>query len=287
MLTRNAAGDPQAAADGQSLTISGTADGAAPAFSTTVSLDLGSVPMKALTLTDEAIVMGISEASLGTILLDAAPPILLRGLPAVLPVRILSLTEDTPSFVRFEMTTTESVRYEDPNKPDSPVMPNIALDEFSFGPVAQGTLPLRLHVPTDTPSSTIDAVISANFVLQPLAAGQGSKAWTAPMVFFIDDAITLAAIADVKGSKPAGAVISGTLQRHPSYDGEFAVVLDGLPKDYAAAPASVASGQSAYTINVTIPESASPGEIPNLTVRAQAVSGSTISKPVAVKVVVE
>ena len=287
MLTRNAAGNPEAAADGQALTISGTADGAAPAFSTTASMDLDSVPLKALTLNDEALVTGISEASLGMILLDAAPPILLRGLPAVLPVRVLSLTDDTPPFVRFEMTTTESVRREDPNKPDSPVKPKIALDEYSFGPVSQGILPLRIHVPTDTPSSTINAVISADFVAQPLAAGQGSKAWTAPMLFFIDDAITLAAIADFKGSKPVGAVISGTLQRHPSYDGEFTVVLDGLPKDYAAAPASVAAGQSAFTINVTIPESASAGEIPNLTVRAQVASGSTISRPVAVKVVVE
>lgn len=287
MLTRNATGNAEAAADGQSLTISGTADGAAPVFSTTVSLDLNSVPMNALTLADEVIVTGISEAASGTILLDAAPPILLRGLPATLPVRVLSLTEQTPPFVRFEMTTTEPVRREDPNKPDSPLKPSIALNELQFGPVSQGVFELEIHVPIDVPSSTIDAAISADFVRQPLAAAEGSRAWTAPTSFFVDDALTLAAVADAKGSKAAGAVISGTLQRHPSYDGEFTLVLDGLPKDYSAAPATVASGQSSFTINVTIPESATPGEIPSLTLRAQAASGSTISKPVPVKVLVE
>ena len=205
----------------------------------------------------------------------------------MLPVRVLALTDNAPTFVRFEMTTTEAVRREDPNKNDSPVKPNVALDDFQFGPVSQGLFQLRVSVPADTPSSIIDAVISADFVTQPLASGVGSKAWTAPTSFFIDDAVVIAAPAEAKGTKATGAAITGTVQRHPSYDGEFTVVLDGLPKDYAATPAVVAAGQSAFTIKITIPESATSGEIPNLTVRAQVASGSTISKPVAAKVLVE
>ena len=65
------------------------------------------------------------------------------------------------------------------------------------------------------------------------------------------------------------------------------VLLDGLPKDYAAAPATVAAGQSVFTLSVTIPESATPGEVPNLTVRAQVAGGSTISKPAAAKLLIE
>ena len=287
MLTRNAAGNPDVAANGQSLTISGTADGPAPMFSTTVSLDFDSIPMKALTLADEEIVTGLSEPTPGTILLETAPPILLRGLSAVVPVRVLSLTDQAPPFVRFEMTTTEPVRREDPKKSDSPVKPRISLNELQFGQVSQGVFELTVRVPTDTPSSSIDAVISADFVAQPLASGTGSSAWTAPTTLFIEDAVTVAPPADAKGTKAGSAVITGTVQRHPSYDGEFTVVLDGLPKDYAATPATVVAGQSAFTMNVTIPESATPGEVPNLTVRAQVAGGSTISKPVAVKIVVE
>ena len=287
MLTRNAVGNPDIAADGQSLTISGTADGPASGFSAMVSVVLDSVPMNALTLEDDVLVAGPADATPGTILLEAAPPILLRGIPAVLPVRVLPLTELTPPFVRFEMTTTEPVRLEDPNKPDSPRKPGIALNEFQFSPVSQGVTNLTIRVPTDTPSTAIDVVISADFVTQPLASGFGSRAWTAPTTLFIEDAVTVAPLADIKGTKVGGAIITGTVQRHPSYDGEFTLVLDGLPKDYAAAPAIVAAGQSAFTINLTIPESAAPGEVPNLTVRAQVVSGSTIGKPVAVKVSVE
>ena len=287
MLTRNAAGNPAIAADGQSLTISGTADGPASGFSTMVTVALDAIPMNALTLADEALVAGPADPSPGTILLDAAPPILLRGLSAVLPVRVLPLTEQSPPFVRFEMTTTEPVRREDPNKPDSPVKPNVALSDFQFGAVSQGVIQLTVRVPTDTPSSAIDVVISADFVTQPLASGIGSRAWTAPTTLFIEDAVTVAPLADVKGTKAGGAIITGTLQRHPSYGGEFTVVLDGLPKEYAGASAIVAAGQSAFTLNLTLPESATPGEIPNLTVRAQVASGSTISKPVAVKVTVE
>ena len=287
MLTRNAAGDPDFAAEGQALTISGTADGPASGFSAMVSLVLDSVPTNALTLADRAIVAGPADPTSGTILLDAAPPILLRGLSAVMPVRVLPLTEQAPPFVRFEMMTTEPVRLEDPNKPDSPKKPGIALNEFQFGPVSQGVILLTLRVPTDTPTTAIDVVISADFVTQPLASGIGSRAWTAPTTLFIEDAITVAPLADFKGTKAGGAIITGTVQRHPSYDGEFTVILDGLPKDYAAAPAIVAAGQAAFALNVTIPESAVPGEVPGLTVRGQVTNGSTISKPVAVKVVVE
>lgn len=287
MLTRSSTGNPDAEADGQALTISGTADGAAPVFSTTVALDLDSVPMSALTVSDASIITGASAAAPGTVYFDAAPPILLRGLPAIMPVHVLALTENTPPIVRFEMTTTEASRPEDANKKDSPPKPKVALEEFQFGPVTQGIFQLRIDVPSDIPSSAIDAVISADFVTQPLAIGVGSKAWTAPTTFFIDDAVTISAPAEAKGTKAAGVIITGHVQRHPSYDGEFTVVLDGLPKDYTATPGSVAAGQSGFTIKLNIPEAATPGEVPNLTLRGQAAGGSTISKPVAVKVVIE
>lgn len=287
MLTRTSATTVDAAADGQSLTVLGKATGPAPVFSTALSLNLDSIPTNALTLRDDMLVTAPAEPAPGTILLDAAPPILLRGLTATVPVRVIALTNDAPPFVRFELISTESVRREDPNKPDSPVKPNIRMNDFQFAPVAKGVFELGIQVPTDTPSSSVDVAISAEFISQPLASGAGSRAWIAPTTFFIEDALTIVPGTDpAKGAKSSTAVITGTVQRHLSFDGEFKLIVDGLPKDYSASPAVVAVGQSAYSVTVTIPESAMPGEVPNVTLRAE-VAGSTISKPAPVKLIVE
>ena len=50
---------------------------------------------------------------------------------------------------------------------------------------------------------------------------------------------------------------------------------------------AIAADQTAFALAVTVPESAAPGEVPNLSVRVQHANGATISKPVAVKLIVE
>ncbi len=288
MLTRTAEVTAESIAEGQGLTIEGRADGPDPAFSTTARLKIDSVPGDALTISDNAIVAGSAESISATVLLDAAPPVLLRGITTQLPVRVVPLTEQGRALARFELKTTEPDRREDPNKPDSALKPKVSLAEFQFGPVSQSRFPLTLQVPLDTPSATIDAVVSAEFVDQPLEATNGSKSWTAPISLFIDDALTLTSSAEpVKGTKTSTVVFSGLLQRHPLFSEPVTITLDGLPAGYAAAPVIVAPEQPEFAVSVTIPEAATAGEVPNLNLKVQQAGGNVISKPTVVRLIVE
>lgn len=288
MVTRSVAGEATIAAGGQALTIGARAEGPEPVFSTTVRVETNSVPANSLTLPDNTLVAGPMESVPATIILDGIPPILLRGISTTIPVRVIPLTEQIPPVARFEMITTEPARREDPNKPDSPLKPVVSLEEFQFGPVTQGVFPLKVRVPLDTPSATIDAVISADYVAQPLAAVSGSKSWTAPILLFVDDAVMLMAPADpVKGVKTATVSINGTIHRHPLFTETVTIVLDGLPAGFTATPVALPADQTAFTVAVTIPEAAVAGEVPNLALRVQHANGNTISKPVSVKLIVE
>ena len=288
MLTRSTSGDASALAAGQSFLIEARAEGAEPVFTTTAAIEVDTLPSGSLTLPDTSVVAGPADSIPATMLLDSVPPVLFRGIPATISVRVIPLTDPVPAYVRFEMMTTEIARREDPNKPDSPLKPQVSLDDFQFGPTSQGVFPLTVRVPADTPSSTIDSVISADFVPQPLAAASGSRSWTAPLVLTVDDAVLVNAPAEpAKGKKATTVNIAGTIRRHPFFSEAVTVVMDGLPQGYAAAPIAVAADQTAFTLAVTVPESAAPSEVPNLSVRVQHANGATISKPVAVKLIIE
>lgn len=288
MVTRSAAAEAGSIAAGQSLSIEAKAEGAEPVFSTAAIVEVDTVPANSLTLPDTTVVTGPAESVPAIALVDSLPPVLYRGIPATISVRVIPLVEEIAPFVRFEMITTEPPRREDPAKPDSPLKPSVGLNEFQIGAVAQGVFPLTVRVPADTPSLTIDSVISAEFLSQPLAPSSGSKAWTAPLLLFVDDALVISAPAEpFKGTKATTVNLSGTIQRHPLFTEPVTIVLDGLPQGYTATPASVPADQSAFTVAVTVPDAATAGEVPNLTLRAQYSDGATISKPAAVKILIE
>jgi len=288
MVTRSATANAADIANGQAITLEAKADGAEPVFSTAASVIVDAVPANSLTLPDTALIAGPAEAVPATILLDAVPPVLFRGISTTVSVRVIPLVEQVAPYVRFEMISTEPARREDPNKPDSPLKPLVGLEEFQFGPVAQGVFPLTIRVPSDTPSSTVDTVISADFVAHPLAPASGPRSWTAPLVLFVDDAVTLAASAEpLKAMKATTVNFSGSIRRHPLFTEPVTIMLDGLPQGYQATPATVAADQTAFSVAVMIPEAAAVGEVPNLSLRAQFATGATISKPSAVKLMIE
>ena len=90
-----------------------------------------------------------------------------------------------------------------------------------------------------------------------------------------------------KGTKATTVNITGSIRRHPFFSEAVTVVLDGLPQGYAAAPVAVAADQAAFALAITVPESAAPGEVPNLSVRVQHANGATISKATPVRLVIE
>lgn len=292
MLTRSVATSADAIATGQSLIIEGRGEGAEPVFSTTAVVDAVTLPIEVrqqqLTLPDDVFVAGPAESIPATILLESAPPVLFRGLPATLSVRVIPLTEAISPVVRFEMMTTEPARKEDPNNPNSPMKPVVALEELQFGAVTDGSFGLRVLVPVDTPSNQLETAISAEFVNQPLAVSSGSKAWTAPITLSVDDATSLNVAAEpIRTRKASAAVLQGTIRRHPLFNEAVTIVLDGLPQGWMATPVQVPADQTSFSVSITAPEAAAAGEVPNLSLRVQHASGVTISKPSSVKLVVE
>ncbi len=287
MMTRTSVGDSESMAAGQGIVLEGRAEGAEPAFATNVRVELEGTASLSLTTPGEMIIAGAADSVPATVVLESAPPILFRGIPATLPVRVIPVAPTIPPIVRFEMITTEAQRREDPNKPDSPLKPLVGLDAFQFGRIAEGLFPLTVRVPMDTPATVIDAVVSAEFVSQPLAASSGSKAWSAPVVFSVENAVAVVRSADpVATPKNARVSITGTLQRHPLYRDGFTVSLEGLPAGFQAAPTAVPADQSAFSIEVTVPEAAA-GEVPNVSLKIDDLKGNRLLPPQPVRIVVQ
>lgn len=287
MMTRTSVGDSESMAAGQGIILEGRAEGAEAAFTTNVRVEIEGASVSALTTPGEMIIAGAAESVPATVVLETAPPILFRGIPSTLPVRVIPVAPTIPPVVRFEMVTTEVQRREDPNKPDSPLKPMVGLDAFQFGRVAEGLFPLAVRVPLDTPSTVIDAVVSADFVNQPLAASSGTRAWSAPIAFSVDNAVSVVRPAEpVATPKNAKVLITGTLQRHPLYREGVTVSLEGLPAGFQAAPVQVPADQSVFSVEVTVPEVAA-GEIPNVSLKVDDLKGNRLLPPQAVRIVVQ
>lgn len=287
MLTRNSPGDSESMAAGQGIVLEGRAEGAEPAFATNVRVELEGTPSLALTTPGEMIIASAAESVPATVVLETAPPILFRGIPSALAVRVIPVAPTISQVVRFEMVTTEAQRREDPNEPDSPLKPMVGLDAFQFGRVTEGLFPLAVRVPLDTPSTMIDAVVSADFVNQPLAASSGTKAWSAPIAFSVDNAVSVLRPAEpVATPKNSKVLITGTLQRHPLYREVVTVSLEGLPAGFQAAAIQVPADQTAFSMEVTVPEAAA-GEVPGVSLKVDDFKGNRLLPPQPVRIVVQ
>jgi len=287
MVTRAAVPQP-GDSPGLGLRIEGRTEGAEPAYATALQVLSEGIPGNSLTVPGETLVTGPADAVQAAIVPDGIPPILFRGLSASLPVRVLPLAENIPGFVRFEMLTTEPLRKEDPNRPDSPNKPIVRLNDFQFGTVSQGVIPLKLTVPLDTPSSVIESVVSGELVAQPLAVSSSPEIFSAPLRFAIENATTTTGPAEpVKGKKAAAVALPVTVKRHPLYTEAVSVVIDGLPAGFSATPAAIAADQNTSTLSITIPEAAGAGEVPNLTLRVLSAGGEPIQAAIPVRLVVE
>jgi hypothetical protein len=201
---------------------------------------------------------------------------------------VLPLRDSVPAVARFEMLTTEPPRREDPNKPDSPLKPAVALADFQFAPIAQSVVTLAIRVPSDVQVSAIDAIIGADLVPQPLAPASGTRTWTAPLRFTVSNAVTLVPPAEpTKAARKASAMVSVTVQRHPLFTGPVSVRLDGLPQGFAATPVVVPADQVTAVIAVAIPENAAVGDVPNVTATATLENVSVLVAGVPVRLTAE
>lgn len=287
VVTRNAR---SATVDGtpQVLLVEAQSEGLEVNVTSHLQVATAGIPMRSLTLREDTVLAADSTAVPAIVLLDGIPPTILRGVNTTIPVRVLPLSSQQSAFMRFEMLTTESVRKEDPTKPDSANKPLVAATQFQFTSFNQEIFPLQVSVPLDIAEPVIDAVIGVDFVDQPLAVEKTSKAWTAPIRLSVDDAVVLTpASTPAKGAKGATVDLSGSIRRHGQFTEAVTVSVEGLPKGYSAAPATVAADSTEFTLAITVPAEATAGEIPNLTVRCLRASGQPLTSPIPVKLVIE
>ncbi len=136
--------------------------------------------------------------------------------------------------------------------------------------------------------SSLDAVVAAEFVNQPLAASSGANAWSAPIAFFVENAVSVVRPADpVSTPKNAKVAISGSIQRHPLYRSAVSVSLEGLPAGFQAATVQVPADQTAFAVEVMVPEAAAAGEIANVSLKIDDGAGNRLLPPQPVRIVVQ
>jgi hypothetical protein len=285
MLSRQTrAGVPM---NGQSLTIVARSEGADPLFTTTAVVPQDSVPADSLTFGSTRLLAAPAQPVPAVLVPDALPPVLLRGTTTAMPVRVISRGEHPP-FVRFSLTTTEPVRRDNPKQPDSPEKPRVRLDDLAFAQISADTIPVAIHVPLDTPSSMIDVLLSAELVPHPLAAGSAGRLWLAPMSLSIADAVSLSMPAEgFQGTKAATITMTIPVTRHPLFADAVSVELAGLPEGFTTAAAPVAAGESQAVLSVNVPESATAGPIPNLTLTVRGTDGQPLTPPMPLAVTVQ
>ncbi|MEZ6040188.1 MAG: hypothetical protein R3C20_06765 [Planctomycetaceae bacterium] len=285
-LTRRV-NDPNGNGLSEGLSITGYSEGPGPQVSAILRPASGLPGQSQLTQPVFELPTTASPELAATLLVDGVPPILLRGIPSVLPVKLLPFGP-MPAFVRFEMQTTESVRLSNPADPKSAPIPRVSVSEFQFGPSSQDVHLLRIGVPSEVADAFINAVISASFVDQPLQASGENVAWTAPVRFAVDDAVVVQPDTTVlKATKNSSVTLRGRIVRHPQFQAATQLQIVGLPKGYSASSANLSSTDTAFELSITTPDNAAVGEIPNLSLHAQSEGGAKISASVGIQLTIE
>ncbi len=270
-----------------SLIIRGESVSTESSVSAVLAMDMELTGRSQTTFGTQQIPTATGQRSAATILLDTAPPVLLRGLTTAIPIRILPLEEILQPFVKFELLTTEKSRLSDPANAASAPLPMVAAPEFHFAASNQSAHELIINVPLDVAEKQIDAVIGAYFVDQPLDNMSTNTAWTAPFRLVVDDAIRLQSPNPVTAAKASTASIHASLERHPEFNEEIQIVIAGLPKDFQVMPLKLGKDVVSFDLAITIPENATSGELPGITMAAQTATGVQISPGTPLKLVIQ
>ena len=288
VITRNMLASDSEISDGYgSLMIQGESIPAEPAISAVLTMDMELSGRSQTTFDNQHIPTATGYHSTATILLDTAPPVLLRGLPATVPIRILPLENTTPPFVSFELITTEKSRLSDPANPTSAPVPMVAASEFQIADSSQAKHELIINVPENVAEKQIDAVIGAYFVQRPLDNSSRHAAWTAPFRLFVEDAVRLQPSDQTVAARGSTVRILASLERHPQFLGEVQIVVGGLPEGYQAMPLKLDKDARSFELAITIPENATPGELPAVTMAAQTAAGVQISPTTPLKLIIQ
>lgn len=224
-------------------------------------------------LTQETLAIG--ETTLApTITLEAESfPVLYRGASQAVPLSLkFAAADQAPQWpTRLGLETTEVPRRQDPNNPNSPLLPVVAAAGGQILPAGSTSGALTIDVPLDLPATMLDLVVKAESVPHEYSDAVSGTAYAAP--FTVEVKAAAAPTVDA-GSLRVPAlkehVIQGTLQRTPGFTQSVMATITGLPAGYQVTPATVAGDQDAFSIKVTFPDIDREYAVPNLKLRVTA-----------------
>ena len=225
------------------------------------------------------IAAGTTQPVTAAINLAAAPPILYRGAEAQIPIQLTSVTAQTLGTVRFKLMSSERPR---DKKPLIRLLPN------QFVADGQTNLDLRVSIPFDQVDQLVDFVIVGEVVENPFSPIASSQLYSAPVSLLVRNAVQVAVATESLNLKLGDdTAITGTVTRQLDFDGTVRLTIVGLPKGFNATPVTVPSGETEFSIPLTIPKDAKPAAIPKVQLVVQSATGSTIHAniPLALKVV--
>lgn len=222
---------------------------------------------------------GNAKAVDATINLAGVPPVLFRGARAKLPVHVTALTDRNVGVVRFKLLTTERVR---DKKSLVRLLPN------QFISAHQSTIDLTVDIPFDQVDPFIDGVIVGDMVDNPFSPVPKATIYSAPIRLMVRNGVRIAPTA-ASLSVRAGqqSALTGRVVRRFGFAEPIRLLITGLPKGYAATAVTVPADQPTFSIPVTPPKTAKPGELKNVQLAVQSERGTPIAanQPLAMKVV--
>ncbi len=240
-------------------------------------------------LFDDALAVGQVPAQGLALELKAPPTVLYRGAIMPLPVQ-LSRTEGTSSHgqpVRWTLRSTEAPRKSQPNNPNAPDLPLIAVAAGQMTEADAAEPTVMIQVPLDVAEKNVRLALQAEAVAHAYSERVIARAVSQPFSVDIQaavapvfDAPTLAAKSEVEH------VITGKLNRTAGFTQPVTVTLDGLPAGYTVTPVEMAGDQNDIRLTIKTPKVDAETAVPNVKLRATAGGSMLIGDtPVALKAV--
>lgn len=209
----------------------------------------------------------------------ANPPTqLFKGAPASLQVQFnREGSTDSAAAVRITSTSTEPVRFQQANNPNSGKLPGIEIAAGTILDSGANSGTVTLIVPLDVAVKDVELAIVADVLAHPYSERPLATAVALPFRATVEtavapklDAPSLQVVAETAHE------VTGKLERTKGFTSPVHVTLTGFPKGYQVQPAVVPGDQNEFKIIVTAPAVTAAAAIPNVKLQVTT-SGSPLA----------
>ncbi len=196
--------------------------------------------------------------------------ILHRGTTNTAKVRVLRQPGSAAvnQALRLSIRTTETQRRQQPNNPNSKLLPMVAAAPGLVVPPDQTEFDLSITVPTDVPESSLQLVVVAEAVAHAYSERVTAAAISMPVTVKLEAAVAPKLDEATLAIRSGGEhTITGKLNRVAGYAQPVAVSLTGLPANYQQTPARIGPKQDDFKIVITAPKVDAELALPNIKLR--------------------